>query len=83
VRLLGAGYTPSQGDAERHEPVQTEAWDLADPALARRIGRGTIDSPARMALRWDNGEKLSGLGVTESAIARDHWRYGSQIDGSR
>jgi hypothetical protein len=32
-----------------------------------------------MDLEWDHGERMTGIGITESAIARDHWRYGSQL----
>jgi hypothetical protein len=32
-----------------------------------------------MVLHFGDGVTLHGVGVTESAIARNHWRYGSQI----
>jgi hypothetical protein len=79
VRLLGAGYTSAQGDASAEEGVVSETWDLGDADLMTRMGRGTIDSPASMVLHCGDGVPLHGVGVTESAIARNHWRYGSQI----
>lgn len=80
VRLLGAGYGNAQRDAGGGgSAVESETFDLADADVVRRIGRGTIDSPASMDLEWDHGERMTGIGITESAIARDHWRYGSQL----
>jgi hypothetical protein len=79
VRLLGAGYASTQGDAGGGNAVESETFDLADADVVRRTGRGTIDSPASMDFEWDHGERMTGIGITESAIARDHWRYGSQL----
>lgn len=79
VRLLGAGYSNAQGDSGGGSAAESETFDLADAGVLRRTGRGTIDSPASMDLEWDDGERLTGIGITESAIARDHWRYGSQL----
>lgn len=87
IRLLGAGYTSAQGEVGGEVgdegAAQVEAWDLADDDLVTRIGRGTIDSPARAALRWDGIAATGGIGVTETAVARDHWRYGSQLRSRR
>jgi hypothetical protein len=79
VRLLGAGYTGTQGDEGVPSGFEHETWDLSDPAVSTRFGRGTIDSPATMEFAWADGERAQGFGVTESAIARNHWRYGSQL----
>lgn len=79
VRLIGAGYGHAQGDDGGGNAVECETFDLTDADVTRRTGRGTIDSPASMDLEWDHGEHMTGIGITESAIARDHWRYGSQL----
>lgn len=79
VRLLGAGYTADQGDARDLGEVSGERWDLSDPALAARFGRGTIDSPVRASVTWGD-RSSSGIGVTETAVARNHWRYGAQLE---
>ncbi len=75
MRLGGAGYTDSQGDAD--SGMQTDSYDLDDPEVANRTGRGTTDIGARARLSG----LLSGTarGVVESAVARDHVRFGSAI----
>jgi hypothetical protein len=78
VRLLGAGYTTDQGDETGLGEVGGERWDLGDPSVAARTGRGTIDSPVRAETRWGD-EMSSGIGITETAVARNHWRYGAQL----
>jgi hypothetical protein len=78
VRLLGAGYTADQGDEALLGSVTGETWDLADPAEAVRLGRGTIDSPVTATARWGDWS-AAGIGVTETAVARNHWRYGAQL----
>lgn len=79
VRLLGAGYTPTQGDTGGAEAPAVDAWDLSDPDLVATIGRGTIDSPARVELTWGDAGLVDGVGVFETAIARNHRRYGAQL----
>jgi hypothetical protein len=76
MRLSGAGYDDSQG-ARASGDVQRDAYDLADPEVARRTGRGTIDQGARghVSGAWE----ADGTGVVESAIARNHVRYGRQL----
>jgi hypothetical protein len=78
VRLLGAGYTSDQGDDDGLGRVTGERWDLTDPGTASKLGRGTIDSPVEASATWGDWSS-SGIGVTETAIARNHWRYGSQL----
>jgi hypothetical protein len=76
MRLAGAGYNDSQG--ERSEgSVQRDSYDLGDPEVARRTGRGTIDQGARgyVSGAWSG----DGVGIVESAIARNHVRYGHQL----
>lgn len=77
IRLAGAGYDPRQGTGDRRG-VGGEAWDLSDPELVRRIGRGTMDAPARATLTYA-GQTADAIGVVETAIARDHHRYGEQL----
>lgn len=78
VRLLGAGYTSTQGDDDGLDAAAGERWDLTDPALAARLGRGTIDSPVHATARWGD-RAAAGFGITETAVARNHWRYGAQL----
>ena len=78
VRLVGAGYTDAQGEPTDFGRVQEDAWDLADPAIVARVGKGTIDSPVTARCVWGS-ESSSGIGITETAIARNHWRYGTQL----
>lgn len=76
MRLAGAGYDDSQG--ERGSGAQSDSYDLADPEVARRTGRGTMDQGAH---GWVSGAwQAEGIGVVESAIARNHVTYGSQLD---
>lgn len=76
LRLAGAGYDDRQG-ARGAGRVQRDEYDLADPEVARRTGRGTMDAGARVhaggLLQGD------GIGVVESAIARNHAGYGHQL----
>jgi hypothetical protein len=74
MRLAGAGYDDSQG--ARGSGVQGDSYDLGDPDVARRTGRGTMDQGARCQVTgaWE----ADGIGVVESAIARNH-HYGSQL----
>jgi hypothetical protein len=76
MRLAGAGYDDSQG-ARGAGKAQHDSFDLGDPEVARSTGRGTMDQGARGQLTgaWE----AEGIGVVESAIARNHVRYGSQI----
>lgn len=74
IRLAGAGYDDSQG--ARGSGAQGDSYDLSDPDVARRTGRGTMDQGARCQVTgaWE----AEGIGVVESAIARNH-HYGSQL----
>jgi hypothetical protein len=76
MRLAGAGYDDSQGERLPGD-VQRDAFDLSDPEVARRTGRGTMDQGARVHATgaWEG----DGIGVVESAIARNHVRYGHQV----
>lgn len=77
IRLAGAGYDDRQGARQRPNGSEHDEYDLSDPEVDRRTGRGTIDQGARVQITgaW-SGE---GTGVVETAIGRDHHRYGSQI----
>ena len=76
VRLAGAGYDDAQGERAAGG-VQHDEYDLGDPDVARRTGRGTMDAGARVrAAGLVEGE---GIGVVESAVARDHVGYGAQL----
>jgi hypothetical protein len=76
IRLSGAGYDDAQG--ARDSGLQRDAYDLGNLDEARRTGRGTTDIGAHAT--------MSGLlrgrahGVVESAVARDHVRFGAQIE---
>jgi hypothetical protein len=76
IRLAGAGYDDSQGE-RRAGSVQRDFYELSDPEVAIRTGRGTIDNGAQASVSgaWE----AEGIGVVESAIARNHMRYGAQI----
>jgi hypothetical protein len=76
IRLAGAGYDDSQGE-RTPGAMQSDVYDLADPEVARRTGRGTIDQGARVQASgaWEG----DGIGVVESAIARNHVRYGGHV----
>jgi hypothetical protein len=76
MRLAGAGYDDSQGERAPGD-VQRDSYDLADPNVARRTGRGTMDQGARA--RASGAWEAEGVGVVESAIARNHVRYGHQL----
>lgn len=77
MRLAGAGYDDAQGDRGTSDDLQQDEYDLADPEVAAQTGRGTIDAGVRASVTgaW-SGE---GIGVVETAIARDHVRYGPQV----
>jgi hypothetical protein len=76
IRLAGAGYDDSQGE-RRGGSVQRDAYDLADPEVAQRTGRGTIDQGVRAHV--SGAWTADGVGIVESAIARNHTRYGGQL----
>jgi hypothetical protein len=76
IRLSGAGYDDSQGG--RASGAQIDCYDLSDPDVARRTGRGTTDIGARVIISGMIRGK--GLGVVESAVARDHLRFGDKIE---
>lgn len=76
MRLAGAGYDDSQGERS-NQGTQQDAYDLSDPEVARRTGRGTMDQGARG--RVSGAWEAEGIGVVESAIARNHVRYGHQL----
>jgi hypothetical protein len=78
IRLAGAGYDDRQGDRDPAGGAEDDRYDLASPEVARRIGRGTMDCPVRAVLRGE-GIDTSGVGVAETAVARDHVAYGSQL----
>jgi hypothetical protein len=77
MRLAGAGYDASQGARETTSGVERDDYDLGDPEIARQTGRGTMDAGAhaRVTGTWS----AEGQGVVETAIARNHVKYGSQI----
>jgi hypothetical protein len=77
MRLAGAGYDDSQGARTSPSGVEEDAYDLADHETAVRTGRGTMDAGARG--RVTGAWEAEGIGVVETAIARNHVRYGSQI----
>ena len=76
MRLAGAGYDDAQGQRAAGV-VQHDVYDLRDPEVARRTGRGTMDQGARGQVT--GGWQAHGIGVVESAIARDHVGYGDQV----
>jgi hypothetical protein len=77
MRLAGAGYDSSQGARATTSGVERDEYDLDDPEIAKRTGRGTMDAGAhaRVTGAWS----AEGQGVVETAIARNHVKYGSQI----
>lgn len=77
MRLAGAGYDAGQGDRRTASGMERDEYDLADPDVARTTGRGTMDAGARGRVTgaWD----ADGIGVVETAVARDHLAYGAQI----
>jgi len=77
MRLAGAGYDNSQGDRGISSGNQHDEFDLGDPDVARRTGRGTMDAGA--IGRISGTLSAEGQGVVETAIARNHVRYGSKI----
>ena len=77
MRLAGAGYDDSQGDRGSDRGVQRDEYDLGEPEVAVRTGRGTIDIGVRASL--SGAWSAEGSGVFESAVARDHVRYGPQL----
>ncbi|MEZ5124457.1 MAG: hypothetical protein R2736_23310 [Solirubrobacterales bacterium] len=46
IRLAGAGYDDRQDERDEGHGVQHDAYDLADPDVAVRTGKGTIDGGA-------------------------------------
>lgn len=77
LRLSGAGYDDGQGDRGTSSGAQRDEYDLSDPAVAAQTGRGTIDAGVRARLEGTGGGE--GIGVVETAIARDHVRYGPDV----
>lgn len=77
IRLAGAGYDDSQGDRGVTGAVDRDEYDLGDPDVASRTGRGTLDTGARA--RASGVWEAEGIGVVETAVARNHARYGQQI----
>jgi hypothetical protein len=77
MRLAGAGYDESQGRRDSASGTERDGYDLSDPDTAKRTGRGTIDQGVRVEVTgaWS----AQGVGVVETAIARDHVKYGHQI----
>jgi hypothetical protein len=75
IRLAGAGYDPSQGARASAAGEESDAYDLSDPDVARR--RGTMDAGAvaRVCGPWS----AEGIGVVETAVARDHVTYGGGL----
>jgi hypothetical protein len=82
IRLAGAGYDDRQGDRSETGAVQRDEYDLADPAVAARTGRGTMDAGVRARLS-DGQWSSAGIGVVETAVARDHVTYGSALRSAR
>lgn len=76
MRLAGAGYDDAQGERKAGD-VQRDSYDLGNPEVARRTGKGTMDQGARgqVSGAWE----AEGIGVVESAIARNHVGYGGQL----
>ena len=77
IRLAGAGYDAGQGDRGTTSGVERDEYDLTDPDVAARTGRGTIDVGVRA--QFTGAWSAEGIGVVETAIARDHIRYGRQV----
>lgn len=77
MRLAGAGYDDSQGARASASGEEEDGYDLADPDVARRTGRGTMDAGAlaQVTGAWS----AEGIGVVETAVARSHVKYGKQI----
>jgi hypothetical protein len=77
LRLAGAGYDESQGSRATVNGVERDEYDLSDPEIAKRTGRGTMDAGVRVRVEgvWEE----EGVGVVETALARDHVKYGHQI----
>lgn len=81
IRLAGAGYDDRQGDRGTAAGLQRDVFELADPEVAARVGRGTIDAGVRA--RAGGVLEAEGAGVVETAVARDHVRYGVQVSPPR
>ena len=77
MRLAGAGYDDRQGDRGVASGVQRDVYGLGDPAVAAQTGRGTIDSGVRA--QATGAWTAEGVGVVETAVARDHVGYGGQL----
>lgn len=77
IRLAGAGYDDRQGERGGRSGLQRDSYDLADAAVARATGRGTTDCGVRV--RASGAWSGEGIGVVETAVARDHVAYGGQL----
>jgi hypothetical protein len=77
MRLAGAGYDDAQGARGGSAQTQADRYDLGDTEIARRTGRGTMDVGVRVHVTGAWTEE--GIGVVESAIARNHVRHGHQL----
>lgn len=76
----GAGYDANQGTKrEGSGDVVFSTFDVTDPVVVERIGRGTIDTGAVVTLEGSEATR-TGIGVWETALGRSHNRYGAQID---
>lgn len=78
IRLAGAGYNDSQGAGGADGGQEVDAYELGNPAVARDLGRGTLDNPVR-ALLSGPGIEFEGVGVAETAVARNHVKYGLKL----
>jgi hypothetical protein len=78
IRLAGAGYDSRQGARSESAGIERDSYDLGAEVEAARLGRGTMDVPVEAKLSGP-GIQLSGVGIAETAVARDHRRYGSRL----
>jgi hypothetical protein len=78
IRLAGAGYDDRQGERGDSRALQRDEYDLGDRAVAAATGRGTMDAGVRARVS-DRSWSADGVGVVETAIARDHVAYGAQL----
>ncbi|MCW3011557.1 MAG: hypothetical protein JWO90_1961, partial [Solirubrobacterales bacterium] len=65
------------GERGGRSGLQRDSYDLADAAVARATGRGTTDCGVRV--RASGAWSGEGIGVVETAVARDHVAYGGQL----